>query len=137
MRRLVGALFGLGFAITLPVSVMGQTRQATPDPQLASLRREVEQLKTTLKDLGEQLAKTKMDLAFFKIQNAPRTWVELDPTTPHVYGRIDTSNGFFLVSVEETSPYLDGYRVVLNIGNPLSAEYSQFTVKAKWNKKYD
>ena len=86
MRRLVGALFGLGFAITLPVSVMGQTRQATPDPQLASLRREVEQLKTTLKDLGEQLAKTKMDLAFFKIQNAPRTWVELDPTTPHVYG---------------------------------------------------
>src|ERR1700719_21352 len=137
MKQLISALLGFSFLIMSPVSAMGQTHQPISDPQVANLRKELEQMKATIKDLADQLSKTKTDLAFFKFENGPKTWVLLDPTTPHVYSRVDTSNGFFLVSVEEATPYLDGYRVVLNIGNPLSARYSQFTVKAKWNKRYD
>jgi hypothetical protein len=34
-------------------------------------------------------------------------------------------------------PYLNGYKIVLKIGNPLSVSYSGFTAKIKWAKKYD
>ena len=43
----------------------------------------------------------------------------------------------FLVSVEDASPYLDGYRVILNIGNPAYASYKGFELHAKWNSSYD
>jgi len=42
------------------------------------------------------------------------------------YSRIDTTSGFFLVSVKDVKPYLDGYGVILLIGNPTTARYDGF-----------
>jgi hypothetical protein len=53
------------------------------------------------------------------------------------YQRLDTNNGFLLVSAEPAVPYLNGYKIVLNIGNPLSMSYSGVTAKIKWAKYYD
>ena len=50
------------------------------------------------------------------------------------YQRLDTDNGLFLISVQEATPYLNGYKVRLHIGNPSYATYSGFTAKAKWGK---
>ena len=57
--------------------------------------------------------------------------------TSRKYQRLDTDTGTFLVSVEDASPYLDGYRVTLNIGNTSSATYKGFDLHAKWNAAYD
>jgi len=53
------------------------------------------------------------------------------------FGRLDTDTGMFLVSVQDASPYLDGYKLSLEIGNPFAATYKDFTLKVKWNKTYD
>jgi hypothetical protein len=42
-----------------------------------------------------------------------------------------------LVSLDEVVPYLDGYRVILNVGNPLGATYVGFNVKVRWGPRYD
>jgi nitrous oxide reductase len=50
------------------------------------------------------------------------------------YSRLDCESGFFLVVVEDVKPFANGVRVSLRIGNPLSATFRNFTVKAKWGK---
>ncbi len=53
------------------------------------------------------------------------------------YARVDTMSGTFLVSMTKLSPYADGYKVMLNIGNPNLASYHRLIVKASWGKRYD
>ena len=50
-----------------------------------------------------------------------------------VRGRI----GIFLVSVKNVEPYLDGYRLNFEIGNPLSATFSNLRIKTVWGPKFD
>jgi len=57
-------------------------------------------------------------------------------TTQKSYGKVDTSNGFFLVSCQNTEPYLDGQKLTLNIGNPLNAGFSGFKVNVRWGPRY-
>jgi hypothetical protein len=42
-----------------------------------------------------------------------------------------------LVSLEDASPYLNGYRVKLSIGNPSNAKFSGAKVKVRWARAYD
>jgi hypothetical protein len=53
------------------------------------------------------------------------------------YGRLDTVGGTFLVSVDDAKPYLDGFKLILKIGNIQSIGYRGFMVKAKWGPKWD
>lgn len=53
------------------------------------------------------------------------------------FQRINTSSGFFLVSFKNAEPYLDGYKVTLEIGNPLSATYDGLKFNLTWGKKYN
>jgi hypothetical protein len=48
------------------------------------------------------------------------------------YSSLVTSNGIFYVKVEGAEPYLDGYKIHLLIGNPLSARYSEVKLRARW-----
>ena len=68
-------------------------------------------------------------------QRSPYSSIGLDPTEKG-YGRIDTASGFFLISVKDTTPYLDGYRVTLEIGNPTSGRYGGFKLKIAWAGDY-
>jgi hypothetical protein len=57
--------------------------------------------------------------------------------TDHAFQRVDTDTGFFLVSVVEAVPYLNGYKLRLKIGNPSHATYSAAKLKVIWNKVYN
>jgi hypothetical protein len=61
--------------------------------------------------------------------------VVLDPASKS-YGRIDTDNGFFLVSCQDVQPYLDGYKVTLHVGNPLGVRFVGFKITAQWGPRY-
>jgi len=62
--------------------------------------------------------------------------VSLD-LTEHTFQRLDTDNGFFLISVVDAEPYLTGYKLHLHIGNPSYASYSAAKLKVRWNKRYE
>ncbi|HLX94547.1 MAG TPA: hypothetical protein VKU37_02260 [Verrucomicrobiae bacterium] len=60
-----------------------------------------------------------------------RHWIKLDPTSKS-YQPIDTSLMPLLVSVEDLTPYLDGYKVKIQIGNPYSMEFNGLHISCKW-----
>jgi len=39
--------------------------------------------------------------------------------------------------VNDASPYLNGYRLKLSIGNPSAAEFSNVTVKVRWARSFN
>jgi hypothetical protein len=59
----------------------------------------------------------------------------LDPTDKS-YQRIDTNLGFFLIACEDVKKHIDGYKLLINIGNPLYLKYNGFKLKVTWGKKY-
>ncbi|MHA1685591.1 MAG: DUF3251 domain-containing protein [Candidatus Heimdallarchaeaceae archaeon] len=63
--------------------------------------------------------------------------VVLDPSSPKGYQRINTSSGFFLISLMSMESYLDGYKLILHIGNPSTATYKGFNLKVKWGKRFE
>ncbi len=131
---LLGALAWLG----TPHAQTGRPSPATQTTQsqigklqkeIEDLRKETSALQKSVGDLNARLFKAEIN------QNANQS-AFLDLTS-HSYQRIDTSTGSFLVSVRDATPYLDGYRVVLDIGNPSFATYTRFKLKVKWNRSYD
>ena len=62
-------------------------------------------------------------------------WILLDPTSKS-YQRIDTSIGSLLVSVKGVTPYLDGYKVTLAVGNPYDMDFKGFLVSCKWGASF-
>jgi hypothetical protein len=61
--------------------------------------------------------------------------VVLDASSKY-YERIDTDMGFFFIRLLDVRQFLDGYKLVFNIGNPTSAIYRDFSLTIKWGKKY-
>jgi hypothetical protein len=55
-----------------------------------------------------------------------------DPSSPNTYKNLATPAGSLLLSLGKVEPYLDGYKVELQIGNPLVATFRGFTVSATW-----
>lgn len=49
---------------------------------------------------------------------------------------VKTGIGPLLVSTDSVQPYLDGFRVVLNVGNPWSLSYLQLKISANWQDPF-
>ncbi len=52
------------------------------------------------------------------------------------FQRLDTELGPLLVSIESITPYRDGHKLRLNIGNPWMCKFAGFTLKAKWGEAF-
>ena len=123
----------------LNVSSQTETPSATPSTleeqqrAIADLRAQVEALQKKVEYFGsrESLLATRVN-----DKKDREDAVTLD-VSHSAYQRLDTDNGFLLVSAEKAVPYLNGYKILLNIGNPLSVSYSGFKAKIKWAKYYD
>ena len=105
-------------------SAAGRPSDATS--QITSLEKTVRSLETRLQ-IDELLLQQKQDRA---------ESVQLDPSSRN-FSRIDSDSSSFLVMVEDATPYLDGYRVKLKIGNPNDADFLNVKVKVRWSKSYD
>jgi hypothetical protein len=129
MRRVTWAvIIALGasaFSFTLHAQVRQTVSVENLQHQIIYLRREITALRKSLVDLR---------LRTLKLE--PNTYIELNLTS-HDFVKLDTITGSSLVSVREVSPYLDGYRVVLNIGNLSFATYTGFKLRVNWNRSYD
>jgi hypothetical protein len=127
--------------ICFPLNMTSQTEtpSATPSSaaeqqrQIADLLVQVEALQKKVEYFGarESLLSSRMD---GKKDREDSVTLDLSHSA---YQRLDTNNGFLLVSAEPAVPYLNGYKILLKIGNPLTVSYSGFTAKIKWAKYYD
>jgi Protein of unknown function (DUF3251) len=123
-QLLVSLLIAVG--VSLPIKAAGQAQSQ------AELRAQVEALRGEIASLKDELGQARVEI--WKIM--PTRSVKLDPAAPGKYERLDTDVGHFLISLENVVPYVDGYKVLLKIGNPLSADYGGFEVKATWGKRF-
>lgn len=62
--------------------------------------------------------------------------INIDPSSRD-FQRLDTDSGFFLVSLESVTAYLNGYKLMLDIGNPSDANFQSATISVTWSKPYD
>jgi hypothetical protein len=104
--------------------------------QIGELSREVKALTAKVATSQDTIASLLVRL--FKVESTQSAYesVNLDLAS-RSFQRLDSDSGSFLVSVQDASPYLDGYRVTLHIGNPSFASYDGFELTVKWNSKYD
>src|ERR1700686_3945288 len=119
-----------------------QTKSAAPadrgnvkpaSGQADGLRKEVLGLRQEIDTLKEKLD---LDESFLRNKQDRLETISLDLTSK-TYQRLDTDNGFFLVSVSDATPYLNGYKIHLNIGNPAYATYTHYALKIRYSKLFD
>ena len=91
----------------------------------AKLEQRIAALEAKTDQLNRQVLRLQMS------QN-PYESVWIDVSSPGGYQRVDTTAGFFLIALRDAKPYLDGYKLLLNIGNPSSVTYSGFAMHAHW-----
>jgi hypothetical protein len=63
--------------------------------------------------------------------------VTLNPASTNVYQRLDSGPLSFLISLQSVTPYLNGYKAAIDVGNPSTAHFKGVTIKYKWSKPYD
>jgi Protein of unknown function (DUF3251) len=124
-----------------PLNVTSQTRtpSATPSSaeeqqrEIADLQAQVDALQKKVDYFGSRESVLSMRMDGKKDREDS---VTLD-LAQSAYQRLDTNNGFLLVSAEPAVPYLNGYKILVKVGNPLSVSYSGLTAKIRWAKYYD
>lgn len=89
------------------------------------LEQRIAALEARTDNLNRQVVRLQMS------QN-PYASVLIDVSSPGGYQRVDTTAGFFLIALRDAKPYLDGYKLFLNIGNPSSVTYSGFALHVTW-----
>jgi hypothetical protein len=134
MFRLIGSLvvaftlLGVGCSQDSGKPLEQPAGNAVLTADVDALKKEVQELKVRVGAIQELQTKVfQLELARDEFRT---TW--FDPTGAKGYQRVDANIGYFLVTLENVEPYLDGQRVTLLIGNPNSATFSGFEVKASW-----
>ena len=121
-------------AVVSFLPLYGQTKSSNAPHSVASSQRDAEELKTQIAALQKKVETLEGSInllyAFLKDKQDRTDSVTLDLTEP-AYQRLDTDNGFFLISSGQA------IKIPLKIGNPLSVSFSGFKVKIKWAKAYD
>jgi len=120
--------------------VLAQSTQHKKDSSSSSEKQANDLIKSQIVDLEKRVSALESTLSFYKYlidqkQDTSKA-IQLDPST-HGFQRLDSDNGSFLVSVKDASPYLNGYRLKLNIGNPSNATFSNVTIKVRWARAYN
>jgi len=94
------------------------------------------ELSERLGALEKRVAKLEDTVTFYKFEidqkQDKQDMVLLDPSS-RGFLRLDSDNSTFLISLEDASPYLNGYRIKLDIGNPSDATFSNAKLKVRWS----
>jgi hypothetical protein len=121
-------------SLTLELSRIDSLKLA---PSFASDSWEYSFLSGQISGLQTQISQLQTDLWRVQyVQDSYKTAV-FDATAPKGYQVLQTSAGQFLVALDEATPYLDGYRLRFEFGNPYSATFKGLEVTVKWGKSFD
>jgi hypothetical protein len=150
--------FALGVVITLLVVALSYDWAAGPPgsksqvrvrgmaEKMISVKRNLSALNTRVNDLERGLTDLKVkagtlgaDIAIlrhdFRDNQTLQQRYDKVYVSPKELGgvqRIDTSMGSFLIGLKDVSPYLDGYKLSISIGNPSSITYTRSEITVRW-----
>lgn len=114
-------------------------KTASPDHDKI-LQQELDSEASKISGLEKNLTDLKNELSLYQFELGQKQQrydtVLLDPSS-HGFQRLDTDTASFLVSVQNIVPYINGYKLTVNIGNPTTATFSGITIKIRWAKAYD
>jgi len=114
--------------ILVALTVLANTECRGRRQQQKSEAEDIKQLRKEVDDLKSRVDGLSLNFRFS--QNRNHT-VLLDPAEKG-YQRIDSEDGFFLLSTKDVAPYLDGYRLLVEVGNPTTIRYVGFKIKVRW-----
>jgi hypothetical protein len=97
---------------------------------------EIAGLKETVKQLQESVSTLETNAYLLKFQQHQYDSTSFDPAAGKGFGRVETTGGVFLVSLQEVNPHLDGVMVKLNVGNIQLATYNGFTIVAEYGRRF-
>lgn len=88
---------------------------------------------THVSDSDEALAISNLNRRVIALETNQKDWVAIDPDSKS-YEQLRTQFGALLVSTRSVTPYLDGYKVKVAIGNPYYITFSGFKLE-RWVAK--
>ena len=141
LRAVCAGSAWLALVCSMPIA-QAQTKPLTSADhgRIQQLSRQVDDLRKEILGLRQEIetlkSKLSLDEYFLKSKQDRSDAVTLD-LTQKAYQRLDTDNGFFLISVEEAVPYLNGYKIHITIGNPSYATYTDYKLKVRYSKSFD
>ena len=103
------------------------------------IERRVSELEHKVSELEQKVNDHKIDIDFAesRIQalEDPDRSITLDATHT-AFQKVETNNGWFLVSVQNVQPYANGQKLSLQIGNPLSATFVGCKLLVTWGRQF-
>jgi hypothetical protein len=124
-------------AICIAVSGCSQERPGSGvGMKIGELEAKLSALEATVGYLTKRLNDLDFQQALLRSASERYRTATFDPADKG-YARLDTSGGTFLVSVDDAKPFLEGYKLVLKIGNIQAVRYSSYTLKTSWGEKWD
>lgn len=142
-------ILGLGIILTASILIAGCGKQESEKirQDLKQVKEELEQVNSNCLGIGQEVKQIKQEIKQIKetqkvdsaafielLAEQPYTSCWLDPTAKG-FQRLDTLHGSFLIVCKDVKPYLNGYKITINIGNLSTAQYNGFSLKIKYCKK--
>lgn len=104
---------------TLFSQQINKSKHPTTTPQ------DLNTINTRLIDLGARV---------WKLENNEYS-ISFDPSNATGFLHLRSNNGDFYIAIKKCEPYLDGIKVVINIGNPYFANFNGFNLHVEWGSR--
>lgn len=112
------------------LAVAGCNQGTTKTPQVPSVPK--------VPDLSEDVSKLQTDLLMLQYRvDALESADALVSAEEQGYGIAKTKFGAFTISARSVTPYLDGFKVKLRIGNLTSANFNGAKITVSWGPPFD
>src|SRR5262249_54963737 len=95
-----------------------------------------QELKQRIDELEEKVKRAESDIVYLQINQNPYNAILLKVTDTPAYQRLETNMGTILVANQDVTPYLDGYRVRIKVGNPQFITFDGFKINVEWGEPY-
>lgn len=95
------------------------------------LEERFERLSNSIKELDNKTERAEARLSA-RIDDESIRQVQLNCSEPNGFARVESNNGTFYIGCEDVQPFLDGFKLILRIGNPYFAAYGAAALHLSW-----
>lgn len=127
-------LLGIFFLATLRLAAQSVPATNKPPQQPQEYSKRIADLEKRLRDLESKVSVLEFSSndAMNRLGNLEHESATFDPSTPNKFAAADSGIGLFLFSLGNAEPYLDGYKVDIQIGNLTTALVTNYSIDATW-----